>query len=98
MITLIVPYISMRTFRDKVLEIVRRIPKGRVLTYKMVAQGAGRRRAYRAVGNILKKNHDRFIPCHRVVRSDGKIGGYNRGVAKKLSLLKREGVLIDRFK
>ncbi|MDO8555254.1 MAG: MGMT family protein [bacterium] len=39
--------------------------------------------AYRAVGNILNKNHDPKIPCHRVIRTDGKLGGYNRGVIKK---------------
>jgi O6-methylguanine-DNA--protein-cysteine methyltransferase len=50
-------------------------------------------KAYRAVGNILNKNYDPKIPCHRVVRSDGKTGGYNRGDKKKIELLKKEGVI-----
>ena len=79
-------------FGEKVLEIVRNIPDGAVLTYKKVAILAGRPKAYRAVGNILNKNYDSDIPCHRVVRSDGRIGGYNRGAEQKVLLLRREGV------
>ncbi|MFA7216783.1 MAG: MGMT family protein [Candidatus Paceibacterota bacterium] len=81
----------MKTFTEKVYEIVKKIPKGKVLTYKEVAYKAGRPRAYRAVGNILNKNYSINIPCHRVVRSDGKLGGYNRGGDKKRLILKREG-------
>ena len=62
------------------------------MTYKQVAELAGKRRAWRAVGNILNKNRDKKIPCHRVIRSDGSIGGYNLGVGKKAFLLKKEGV------
>jgi O-6-methylguanine DNA methyltransferase len=58
-----------------------------------VAKLAGRPKAYRAVGNILNGNHDPKIPCHRVIRSDGKLGGYNRGAKAKKEILKREGVL-----
>jgi O-6-methylguanine DNA methyltransferase len=79
-----------KKFRDKVFEVVKKIPKGKTLTYKQVAIKAGSPRAYRAVGNILSKNYDPKIPCHRVVRSDGKIGGYNRGAEKKTEMLKRE--------
>ena len=79
-----------KSFKDKVYAVVRRIPRGKVLTYKEVARRAGPPRAYRAVGNILNKNHDPKIPCHRIIRSDGKVGGYNRGSRKKLALLKRE--------
>jgi O-6-methylguanine DNA methyltransferase len=63
------------------------------LTYKEVAGKAGRPRAWRAAGNILNHNYDPQIPCHRVIRSDGNIGGYNRGEKKKLSLLKKEGAI-----
>lgn len=77
-------------FKDKILKIVAKIPKGKVSTYKQVAKLAGSPRAYRAVGNILNKNYDPRIPCHRVIRSDGKIGGYNRGVKLKRALLKKE--------
>ena len=66
------------------------IPRGKVLTYKIVAQLAGRPRAYRTVGNILNKNYNPAIPCHRVVRSDGTAGGYNRGKQKKAQLLAKE--------
>jgi methylated-DNA-[protein]-cysteine S-methyltransferase len=81
----------MSDFKEKVLKIVAKIPKGKVLTYKEVAKLAGRPKAYRAVGNILNKNYNPRIPCHRVIRSDGKIGGYNRGVKAKKILLKKEG-------
>lgn len=79
-------------FKDKVYEVVKRIPEGAVLTYKEVALLAGNPRASRAVGNALNKNYDPTIPCHRVVRSDGLSGGYNRGRNKKLLILKKEGV------
>jgi len=81
------------TFEHKVFEVVRRIPKGSVLTYKEVAKKAGSPNAFRAVGNILNKNYDPKIPCHRVVRSDGKLGGYNRGEENKKKILKREGAI-----
>jgi len=80
-------------FKEKVSGIVKKIPKGRVLTYKEVARRAGKPKAYRAVGNILNKNYDSKIPCHRVIRSDGKLGGYNRGYKTKFILLKKEHAL-----
>lgn len=81
------------TFRDSVFAVVRKIPKGQVMTYQQVAKLAGSPRAYRAVGNILTTNHDPEIPCHRVIRGDGNIGGYNGGPARKRALLKAEGVV-----
>ncbi|HBT81840.1 6-O-methylguanine DNA methyltransferase [Candidatus Giovannonibacteria bacterium RIFCSPHIGHO2_01_FULL_48_47] len=81
-------------FSKKVLEVVRKIPRGKTLTYKEVARRAGSPRACRGVGNILKKNFDPKIPCHRVIRSDGKPGGYNRGRRAKMRLLKKEGILL----
>lgn len=83
----------MPSFKQKVLKIVCEIPRGKVLTYKEVARRAGNSRAYRAVGNILNKNFNPKIPCHRVIRSDGRIGGYNRGTKNKLILLKKEGIV-----
>jgi len=89
-------------FKNKVYKVVQRIPAGKVLTYKKVAQLAGRPKAWRAVGNILRrsaelsrshKNKNPKIPCHRVIRSDGQIGGYNKGVKKKKYLLKKENAL-----
>jgi len=80
-------------FKLKVLRVVQDIPKGQTVTYKEVARRAGSPLAYRAVGSILNKNYDKKIPCHRVIRSDGKIGGYNRGSLKKKSRLLSEGFL-----
>ncbi len=81
----------MKSFKENVYEIVKKIPKGKVLTYKEVAKKAGNEKASRAVGNILNKNFDPSIPCHRVIRSDGKLGGYNRGTQAKIEIFKNEG-------
>jgi len=84
----------MKSFTEKVYDIVRKIPKGKVLTYKQVAEKAGNSLASRAVGNILSKNYNLHIPCHRVVCSDGKLGGYNRGEKAKREILRKEGFLL----
>lgn len=78
----------MITFTQKVLKVVAHIPKGTTLTYKQVAKNAGNENASRAVGMIMSKNQDKHIPCHRVIRSDGKIGGYNglQGKDKRILL------------
>lgn len=78
------------SFSDDVYRVVKAIPKGETKTYKEVAELAGRPKAYRAVGNILNKNYDPSIPCHRVVRSDGALGGYNRGGERKREILEEE--------
>lgn len=79
-------------FSDRVLEVTKKIPKGKVTTYKATAEKLGTK-AYRAVGNALHNNKNPVvIPCHRVVSSDGSIGGYSRGIKKKIELLKKEGV------
>jgi len=77
------------SFRQKVFDIVKEIPCGMTLTYKEVAERVGRPKAFRAVGNILNKNYDPN-PCHRVIRSDGSFGGYNRGMEAKVDLLIKE--------
>jgi len=80
-------------FRSRVLKFVSRVPRGKVTTYKELARALGRPRAYRAVGNVLSKNpHPLEIPCHRVVRSDGKIGKYRFGGEGKAKLLIEEGI------
>jgi methylated-DNA-[protein]-cysteine S-methyltransferase len=79
-----------QSFTDNVYRVVKKIPEGKVLTYRQVAQKAGRSNAFRAVGNILNKNYNPEIPCHRVVCSDGTAGGYNRGADKKIQRLKQE--------
>ena len=81
------------SFSKKVYTIVAAIPAGETLTYKEVAERAGRPKAYRVVGNILNKNNDPCIPCHRVIRADGSVGGYNKGRQKKKSLLRQEKLL-----
>ena len=82
------------TFRDKVLAVVRRIPRGKSMTYKEVATKAGNSKAARAVGAVMRTNYDPKIPCHRVIRSDGSLGSYNRGgTHRKREILKREGAL-----
>ncbi len=81
------------TFTLSVLQVVREIPKGKVLTYQQVAKLAGSPRAYRAVGNIMRHNTDKMIPCHRVIKSDGSVGGYNGLQGEKSALLKAEGAL-----
>jgi O-6-methylguanine DNA methyltransferase len=86
---------ELSSFRKRVYQVVRKIPSGKTLTYKEIAKEAGSPRAWRAVGNILNKNKNPKIPCHRVIRSNGKIGGYNKGTKKKIYLLKREGITIN---
>ncbi len=80
------------SLKETVLQIVRKIPKGKVLTYAEVARKAGSPKAYRAVANFMAKNYDLTVPCHRVIRSDGGLGGYNRGGIKtKRKILMKEG-------
>ncbi len=83
------------SFADQVRAIVRAIPRGQVMTYGAVAKRAGRPGAARAVGTIMKNNYDKTVPCHRVIRSDGKIGEYNRGGTRaKRALLRKEGAIL----
>lgn len=85
----------MSDFKENVRAVVRSIPRGEVRTYKQVAVLAGSPLAARAVANLMATNFDADIPCHRVIRSDGTLGGYNRGgTAKKRSLLLSEGVIL----
>jgi methylated-DNA-[protein]-cysteine S-methyltransferase len=82
------------TFKEKVYAVVAKIPRGKTMTYMEVARRAGSPNAYRAVGNIMNKNPDtKKVPCHRVVRSDGTVGGYASGTKKKIALLRREGAI-----
>lgn len=84
----------MTKFKERVLKVVRDIPKGKTLSYGEVAKYAGNPGAGRAVGTIMKNNHDKTVPCHRVIKADGSLGEYNRGgVNKKRALLRREGAL-----
>jgi len=84
------PVFANLPFTEKVYYIVSQIPRGQIMTYQQVAQKIGQPRAYRAVGNTLNKNRSRQVPCHRVVCSDGRVGGYNRGIKEKKRLLELE--------
>ncbi len=75
------------------LAVVAKIPKGSTMSYKNVAIAAGNAKASRAVGAIMKTNFNSDIPCHRVIRSDGALGGYNRGAAQKETRLREEGAI-----
>ena len=82
------------SFKEKVFAVVRKISRGKTLTYKQVANLAGSPGASRGVGSVLSTNYDPKIPCHRVLRSDGGLGGYNRGVKAKVAKLGSEGYTI----
>jgi O-6-methylguanine DNA methyltransferase len=85
----------MPDFATSVRAIVGAIPRGEVMTYAAVARAVGRPKAARAVANIMAKNYDQTIPCHRVIRSDGTLGGYNRGgTVVKQRMLESEGVVL----
>ena len=78
-------------FEEKVLRALKKIPRGKITTYNALARAVGHPRAARAVGNALKKNPNLIkCPCHRVVKSDGRVGGYARGEKKKIQILRKE--------
>ena len=86
------------SFDERVWQVCKRIPKGKVSTYKEIAK-ALKTKAYRAVGNALHKNpYAPIVPCHRVVNSDGRIGGFAGGVRKKTSILEKEGVRVKCYR
>jgi O-6-methylguanine DNA methyltransferase len=82
-------------FSFRVLSVVRRIPPGRVATYGDVAALAGRPRAARAVGNIMRRCGRSDVPCHRVIAAGGRLGGYGGSEILKRSLLTAEGVIVS---
>mgnify|MGYP000853102877 CR=1 FL=1 len=84
-------------FSQKVYRFTALIPRGRVSTYAALAKAIGKTGAARAVGNALNKNpYAPQVPCHRVVRSDGAVGGFALGTNKKISMLKKEGLIIKK--
>ena len=82
------------SFTARVLSVVRRIPPGRVATYGDVAALAGRPRAARAVGNIMRECGGRDVPCHRVIAAAGRLGGYGGNLELKRALLRAEGIRV----
>ncbi len=90
------------SFYEKCYKLLRRVPKGKVTTYKEIARALGSR-AYRAVGTAMNKNPYSFldggkVPCHRVVNSDGRVGKFAQGTSKKIKMLRSEGVEIKNGK
>ncbi len=86
-------------FNQQVISAFKKIPKGRITTYLQIAKFIKQPKAARAVGNACKRNpFAPIVPCHRVVKSDGGIGGYAHGVKKKIELLKKEGVYVIKGK
>lgn len=78
----------------RVYDLCKKIPKGRISTYKEIAKKLNTK-AYRAIGNVLKKNpYSPIIPCHRIINSNGKIGGFATGIKNKIKLLESEGVKV----
>jgi len=77
-----------------VLETVKKIPRGKIITYKRVAEICGIHP--RTVATALRKNFDESVPCWRVIHTDGRVGGFNRGVEEKIRRLKEEGIKVSK--
>ena len=86
------------TFSQKVYYLCTKIPKGKVSTYKIIAEKLNTK-AYRSVGTILSKNKDDSIPCHRIINQNGFIGKFskNGNIKTKYNLLKNEGIKINKM-
>ncbi|MDP2838265.1 MAG: MGMT family protein [Candidatus Moranbacteria bacterium] len=82
------------SFATAVRGVVQHIPRGRVMSYAAVAAAAHFPGAARAVGTLMRQNFNPTVPCHRVIRADGRLGQYNRGTEQKRQRLEREGVQI----
>ena len=89
------PRDALKGFATRVLSVVRRIPPGRVATYGDVAALAGRPRASRAVGNVMRSCGRLDVPCHRVIAAGGRLGGYGGHEVLKRSLLIAEGIHVS---
>lgn len=88
----------MKTFNERCYALLTKVPKGKVTTYKEIAK-ALHSKAYRAVGNAMNKNpFAPKVPCHRVVNSNGFVGGYAYGTKKKIQMLENEGIKIGNGK
>ena len=86
------------SFNERCYELLKLIPEGKVTTYKAIANALNTQ-AYQAVGNAMANNPTPIsVPCHRVVKSNGELGEFALGVAKKVSLLEKEGVMVNNHK
>ena len=85
---------KMKTFYERVYAITKQVPRGSVTSYRDIAHALNSK-AYRAVGTAMNKNpYAPKVPCHRVINSSGKLGGFAHGLKKKIAMLKKEGVTI----
>ena len=83
---------SHKSFDQRCYELLLQIPKGKVTTYREIAHELGIK-AYRAVGQAMNRNPNLVeVPCYRVVKSNGEVGGYAGGLSRKIELLRQEGV------
>ena len=88
----------MKSFNEKCYKVLRKVPKGKVTTYKEIAKALNTK-AYRAVGNAMNKNpYTPDVPCHRVIKSSGEIGGFASGIKNKIKMLKEEDIEIKENK
>jgi methylated-DNA-[protein]-cysteine S-methyltransferase len=86
------------SFNERCYEVLKIVPKGKVVTYKQIAKKL-HSKGYRAVGNAMNKNpHAPKVPCHRVICSNGDVGGFANGSKKKSAMLKKEGIEIIKGK
>ena len=87
-----------KSFNENCYKLLRKVPKGKVTTYKAIAEKLNTK-AYRAVGNAMNKNpYAPKVPCHRVINSNGELGGFASGIKNKIKLLKEEGIKIENNK
>ena len=86
-------------FQQQVYNLTARIPKGKISTYGGIARALRKPGSGRAIGNALNQNpYAPQVPCHRVIRSNGEVGGFARGTNKKIAMLRKEGITIKRNK
>lgn len=86
---------TLTKLQQRAYNLVRHIPPGRVVTYQEIGKRLGNVKLARVVGNILNKNPFLgIVPCHRVIKSDGHVGGYKLGISRKKALLVKEGLII----
>ncbi len=91
--------VKLTDFEKQAYKTSKGIPRGKVSTYLEIAKAIGRPKSARAVGNALNKNpFSSQVPCHRVVKSNGRVGGFASGVRKKIKMLEKEGIRIENGK
>ena len=89
--------VKQMNFNQKCYNLIKKVPKGKITTYKEIAK-ALKTQAYQAVGNAMRNNpYTPQVPCHRVVKSDGRIGGFKgkksgKAIKEKIKMLKKEGI------